>query len=34
MAADNTARNSARYSIVATEWAGIKQRLTALLDPR
>lgn len=34
LAADNTARNSARYSIVAAEWAGIKQRLTAILDPR
>jgi RimJ/RimL family protein N-acetyltransferase len=34
LAADNTARNSARYSIVVSEWPGVKQRLTALLDPR
>jgi len=34
LATDNTPRNSARYSIVASEWPGAKQRLTALLDPR
>lgn len=31
MAADFTPRNSARYSILATEWPGIKQRLARLL---
>jgi RimJ/RimL family protein N-acetyltransferase len=31
MAADHTPRNSARYSIVASEWPAAKQRFTALL---
>jgi RimJ/RimL family protein N-acetyltransferase len=31
MAADHTPRNSARYSIVASEWPAAKQRLAALL---
>jgi len=34
MAADYTARNSARYSIVASEWPAVKQRLGHLLDQR
>jgi N-acetyltransferase len=34
MAADHTARNSARYSIVAPEWPAAKQRLTAILRYR
>jgi hypothetical protein len=34
MAADHTPRNSARYSIVASEWPEAKQRLTALLRDR
>ena len=34
MAADHTPRNSARYSIVASEWPEAKQRLTALLHDR
>jgi RimJ/RimL family protein N-acetyltransferase len=33
MAADFIPRNSARYSIVASEWPGIKQRLTRRLHP-
>jgi N-acetyltransferase len=32
MAADSIPRNSARYSIVASEWPGIKQRLVQRLD--
>jgi RimJ/RimL family protein N-acetyltransferase len=32
MAADYTARDSARYSIVAAEWPDVKQRLRHLLD--
>ena len=32
MAADHTARDSARYSIVAAEWPEVKQRLTRRLD--
>jgi N-acetyltransferase len=32
MAADSTPRDSVRYSILATEWPGIKQRLARLLD--
>jgi RimJ/RimL family protein N-acetyltransferase len=32
MAADCTSRDSARYSIVAADWPGAKQRLTGLLD--
>jgi RimJ/RimL family protein N-acetyltransferase len=31
MAADQTARNSARYSIVAAEWPDVKQRLNGFL---
>jgi RimJ/RimL family protein N-acetyltransferase len=31
MAADFTARDSARYSIIATEWPGVKQRLRRLM---
>jgi RimJ/RimL family protein N-acetyltransferase len=31
MAADFTPRNSARFSIVASEWAGVKQRLSQRL---
>jgi N-acetyltransferase len=31
MASDNTARNSARFSIVAADWPEVKQRLTARL---
>jgi len=34
MAADNIPRNSARFSIVASEWPATKQRLTALLNLR
>lgn len=33
MAADFTARDSARYSIVAAEWPEAKQRLVRLLEP-
>jgi N-acetyltransferase len=33
MAADYIARDSARYSIVATEWPDVKQRLSQLLRP-
>ncbi len=33
MAADYTARDSARYSIVAAEWPSVKERLTGLLLP-
>ncbi|MGA7648623.1 MAG: GNAT family protein [Terriglobales bacterium] len=33
MAADYTARDSARYSIVAAEWPDVKQRLGQLLRP-
>jgi RimJ/RimL family protein N-acetyltransferase len=33
MAADYTARDSARYSIVAAEWSSVKLRLTELLRP-
>jgi N-acetyltransferase len=32
MAADHTARDSVRYSIVAAEWAAVKQQLSHLLD--
>lgn len=32
MAADHIARDSARYSIVATEWPAVMQQLTALLS--
>jgi RimJ/RimL family protein N-acetyltransferase len=32
IAADHTARDSARYSIVAAEWPAVKQRLSQLLD--
>ena len=32
LAADNTPRDSARYSIVAAEWPEVKQRLTQLRD--
>jgi RimJ/RimL family protein N-acetyltransferase len=32
MAADYTARDSVRYSILAAEWPGVKQRLNHLLD--
>jgi N-acetyltransferase len=32
MAADHTARDSARYSIVAAEWPAVKRRLSHLLD--
>jgi RimJ/RimL family protein N-acetyltransferase len=32
MAADFTPRDSARYSILAAEWPGVKQRLTGLLQ--
>jgi RimJ/RimL family protein N-acetyltransferase len=32
MAADYTARDSARYSIVAAEWPDVKRRLSQLLD--
>jgi N-acetyltransferase len=32
MAADYTPRNSLRYSIVASEWPAVKQRLANLLD--
>jgi hypothetical protein len=31
MAADFTARDSARYSIIAAEWPGVKQRLRRML---
>jgi RimJ/RimL family protein N-acetyltransferase len=31
IASDVTARNSARFSIVASEWPEVKQRLMALL---
>lgn len=31
LAADFTARDSARYSIIATEWPGVKQRLRRML---
>lgn len=34
IAADHTARNSARFSIVASEWPEVKQQLTALLTYR
>jgi RimJ/RimL family protein N-acetyltransferase len=33
MAADFIARDSARFSIVATEWPDVKQRLTRLTNP-
>ena len=32
MAADHTARDSVRYSIVAAEWSAVKQRLVHLMD--
>ncbi len=32
MAADYIARDSARYSIIASEWPEVKQKLTALLE--
>jgi N-acetyltransferase len=34
MAADYSARDSVRYSIVAAEWADVKERLRELLDSR
>jgi RimJ/RimL family protein N-acetyltransferase len=34
MATDFTPRDSARYSIVAEDWPGVKVRLTQLLDRR
>jgi RimJ/RimL family protein N-acetyltransferase len=34
MAADYTARNSVRYSIVAAEWPAVRRRLDEMLDPR
>ena len=34
MAADFISRDSVRYSILASEWPAVKQRLTALLQPR
>jgi RimJ/RimL family protein N-acetyltransferase len=34
LAADLTARNSARYSIVAAEWPAVKLQLGSLLDRR
>ena len=34
MAADYTARNSVRYSIVAAEWPVVRRRLDEMLDPR
>jgi hypothetical protein len=34
MASDFIARNSARYSIVASEWPEAKQRLAARLNRR
>jgi len=32
MAVDHVARDSARYSIVAAEWPGVKQRLLHMMD--
>ncbi len=32
LAADFTIRDSARFSIVAAEWPGVKERLNLLLD--
>ena len=32
MAADFIARDSARYSIIAPEWEGLKERLTQMMD--
>jgi N-acetyltransferase len=34
MAADFIPRDSVRYSIIASEWPEVKQRLTQLLDRR
>ena len=34
MAADFTPRDSARYSIVASEWPGVKERLVRLLESK
>jgi RimJ/RimL family protein N-acetyltransferase len=34
MAADYTARDSVRYSIIAAEWPAVRRRLDALLDSR
>ena len=34
MAADYTARNSVRYSIVAAEWPVVRRRLDEMLEPR
>jgi RimJ/RimL family protein N-acetyltransferase len=34
MAADFIPRDSVRYSIVAAEWPGVKERLIQLLDRR
>ena len=31
MAVDFTPRDSARYSIIATEWPGVKERLNRML---
>jgi len=32
LASDITPRNSARYSIVASEWPGVKERLTGMME--
>jgi hypothetical protein len=32
MAADHIPRDSVRYSIVAVEWPGVKERLARFLD--
>jgi RimJ/RimL family protein N-acetyltransferase len=34
MAADYTARDSVRYSIIAAEWPAVKERLSQVLNPR
>ncbi len=34
MAADFVPRDSARYSIIATEWPAAKERLTRMMDSR
>jgi N-acetyltransferase len=34
MAADYTARNSVRYSIIASEWPVVRRRLDEMLEPR
>ena len=33
IAADHTARDSVRYSIVASEWPGVKEHLNHLIRP-